>query len=164
MTYGDFKFRDTAITLARGHPLPLGASHTPGGVNFALISRCATAVWLVLSEADDEARATEIPLDPRCHRTGDHWHVWVGGLPEEFGYGYRVDGPKGIGHRYDPRLVLLDPVARTLSGGRPWAAANGRSRRGLVTNTLAGKPEVPARIRYSTSCTSAVSRRTSRPG
>ena len=37
----------------------------------------------------------EIPLDSAWHRTGDHWHVRVDGLPEEFCYGYRVDGPKG---------------------------------------------------------------------
>ena len=54
------------------------------------------------------------------NRTGDHWHVRVDGLPEEFCYGYRVDGPKGNGHRFDPSVILLDPYSRALSCGRPW--------------------------------------------
>ena len=68
-----------------------------------LICRHGTAVWLVLSEPCDGEIHVEIPLDPCSNRTGDHWHVRVDGLPEEFCYGYRVDGPKDHGHRYDPR-------------------------------------------------------------
>ncbi|MDR3637137.1 MAG: isoamylase [Isosphaeraceae bacterium] len=133
-------FRGRSLALARGRPLPLGVSRSPGGVNFAVIARHATAVWLVLSEDDDEAQATEILLDPLRYRTGDHWHVHVSGLPDDFCYGYRVDGPEGPGDRYDRRLVLLDPVARVLSGGRPWAVPDGRPRRGLVTTAWPGDP------------------------
>ena len=67
----------------------------------------------------------------------------LSGLPDEFCYGYRVDGPQGVGHRFDRRLVLLDPVARVLSGGRAWAAADGGRRRVLVTDTLFGQQDVP---------------------
>src|SRR5262249_35139201 len=63
--------------------------------------------------------------DPRLHRTGDHWHIQVGGLPTHFRYGWRVDGPVGAGHRFDPRLVLLDPAAPALSDGAVWGQANG---------------------------------------
>ena len=87
-------FAGHPLRVTRGHPLPLGANVTPGGVNFVLICRHATAVWLVLSEPCDGEIYTEIPLDPRKNRTGDHWHIRVDGLPEEFCYGYRVDGPK----------------------------------------------------------------------
>jgi hypothetical protein len=69
----------------------------------------------------DPGTLSEIVLDPRRNRTGDHWHIRVDGLPEEFCYGYRVAGPSGDGHRYDPNLVLLDPASRALSCGRPWA-------------------------------------------
>ncbi len=48
--------------------------------------------WCSPSPASGEIYA-EIPLDPLYNRTGDHWHVRVDGLPEEFCYGYRVDGP-----------------------------------------------------------------------
>ncbi len=94
---------------------------TPSGINFVLICRHGTAVWLVLSEPCDGEIHAEIPLDPVSNRTGDHWHVRVDGLPEEFCYGYRVDGPKDNGHRYDPAIILHRPVLR----GRSRAAGRG---------------------------------------
>jgi hypothetical protein len=83
------------LRVTRGHALPLGANLTPSGVNFALICRHATAIRLVLSEPHDPGILSEIALDPGTNRTGDHWHIRVDGLPEEFCYGYRVDGPSG---------------------------------------------------------------------
>lgn len=106
------------LHVTQGHPLPLGANLTPSGVNFALICRHATAIRLVLSEPHDPEALTEIALDPRRDRTGEHWHIRVDGLPGEFCYGYRVDGPSGSGHRFDPSLVLLDPASDALSCGR----------------------------------------------
>src|SRR5262249_20152710 len=107
-----YEFEGHRLTITRGHPLPLGATLTPAGVNFVLLCRHGTAVTLVLSQPCSSAIAAEIPLDPRNNRTGDYWHVRVNGLPDQFCYGYRVDGPKGVGDRYDPRVVLLDPAAR----------------------------------------------------
>ena len=116
-------FAGHPLRVTRGHPLPLGATLTPGGVNFVLICRHGTAVWLVLSEPCDGEIYAEIPLDPRSNRTGDHWHVRVDGLPEEFCYGYRVDGPRGNGHRYDSehhpaRPRLAGPLVRPALGHR----------------------------------------------
>jgi glycogen operon protein len=133
---GRYSFRNHPLSLTRGHPLPSGASLTPEGVNFALICRHGTDVRLVLSEPCSEEVYAEIPLDPRLNRTGDHWHVRVAGLPEEFCYGYRVDGPRGDGHRYDPRRVLLDPYSRALSCGRPWAAAGNLPRHSLMNSAM----------------------------
>ncbi len=90
-----YQFRGHPLKVTRGHPLPLGASRTPDGVNFVLICRHATSVRLVLSEPCNPEIETEIPLGPRFFRTGDHWHVRILGLPDEFCYGYRVDGPRG---------------------------------------------------------------------
>jgi isoamylase len=132
----EYSFRDRLLAVTRGSPLPAGATPAPNGTNFALISRHATAVWLVLSEPCDSTRYLEIPLDSRANRTGDHWHVRVDGLPEVFCYGYRVDGPSGNGHRYDPRLVLLDPYTRALSCGRPWGAAGNLTRRSLMVECM----------------------------
>src|SRR5262249_27491688 len=95
-------YRDHLLVVSRGSPLPAGAMRTPSGINFVLICRHGTAVTLVLSEPCSDTIDAEIPLDPRENRTGDHWHIRVDGLPEEFCYGYRVDGPVGNGHRYDP--------------------------------------------------------------
>ncbi|WP_435009598.1 glycogen debranching protein [Tundrisphaera lichenicola] len=131
-----YKFRSHTLQISRGYPLPLGASRTTRGVNFVLIARHATSVCLVLSEPCNPEIATEIPLDSRAFRTGDHWHVQVEGLPEEFCYGYRVDGPRGPMHRYDPSIVLLDPTCRALSCGRPWGHSAGTTRRSLLTRPL----------------------------
>ncbi|MCI0356561.1 MAG: glycogen debranching enzyme, partial [Acidobacteria bacterium] len=81
------------LRTARGRSLPLGATALAEGVNFALLSQHATAVWLVLYPLDDDKPLAEIALDPRTHRTGHHWHLLVAGLPAAFRYGWRADGP-----------------------------------------------------------------------
>jgi isoamylase len=120
-TRGPFTFRDRELKVSRGYPMPLGALQTPEGVNFAVISQHATAITLVLCEPCDTKSQAEIPLDPLLCRTGHHWHVRVDGLPEDFCYGYRADGPRGPRDRFDPSRVLLDPAATALSCGKPWA-------------------------------------------
>jgi glycogen operon protein len=98
----------------------LGATALPDGVNFALLCRHGTAVSLVLTGADTNEPLAEIPLHPRKNRTGNHWHIQVAGLPPTFRYGWRVDGPSGGGHRFDPGRVLLDPAATAISDGADW--------------------------------------------
>ncbi|HFQ91027.1 MAG TPA: glycogen-debranching protein, partial [Desulfobulbus sp.] len=109
-----------------GSPLPLGATRTPTGVNFAIFSRHATAVTLVLGNgATPGSEVMEIPLIRQEHRTGDIWHAHLTDLPPGTCYGYRVAGPhdpRGSGHFYDDRLVLLDPYARELCPHR-WGEA-----------------------------------------
>src|SRR5205807_5400497 len=83
------------LRIARGRCLPLGASAQPDGVNFALLCRHGTAVFLVLYTLDAQKPIAEVALHPRRNRTGDHWHVLVAGLPPAFNYGWRVDGPPG---------------------------------------------------------------------
>ena len=136
-----YSFGRHPLKITRGHPIPLGASRTADGINFAVISRHATAVTLVLSEPCKAESVEEIPLDPNFHRTGDHWHIRVSGLPSEVCYGYRVDGPTGPMHRYDPSVVLIDPAARTLSCGKPWGAAGDNPRRSLVNAGLGYDPD-----------------------
>jgi len=114
-----------------------------GGVNFAIISRHGTAVWLVLAEPCSGDVHAEIALDPLLNRTGDHWHIRVEGLPEEFCYGYRVDGPSDHLHRYDPSHILLDPFSRSLSCGRPWGMSGSLPRRSLLNRELAERDGVP---------------------
>src|SRR3954447_26553262 len=143
----EYRFRDRILTVNRGSPLPLGAINMPSGVNFALVCRHGTAVWLVLSEPCDGAICEEIPLDDLYNRTGDHWHVRVDGLPEEFCYGYRIDGPRNNGHRFEPRTVLLDPYSRALSCGRPWGMSGDLPRRSLMNESMIERDGViPPRI------------------
>src|SRR5437867_1159987 len=109
-----------SLRLARGRCLPLGATGLTDGINFAVLSRHATAVTLVLYDMDDDKPLAEVALHPRRNRTGDLWHILVRGLPRVFRYGWRVDGPPGPVHRFDPSLVLLDPAAPAISGGATW--------------------------------------------
>lgn len=107
-----------------GNPLPIGGAHRQGrGVNFVLFSRHATAVHLEFYQnADDPSPSRIIDFDPVRHRTGDVWHVWVGGILAGQLYGYRVEGPylPEEGHRFNPHKLLLDPYARAIAGVENW--------------------------------------------
>src|SRR5437762_1023855 len=108
----------TVFSTTRGGPLPLGSSRAPSGINFAVLSRHAESVTLViLPESGGTRPLAEIPLDRKVHRTGDHWHIRVEGLPELFSYGFRVSGPTGPRHRFDPTRLLIDPCATAISNG-----------------------------------------------
>lgn len=106
-----------------GQPLPLGATVTPDGVNFSVFSRNATSITLVLFEKASIKPMAEIRLDPEINRTGDIWHILVLGMDTSLRYGYRTDGPfdpKGKGHWFNKKNILLDPYARALEGGEIW--------------------------------------------
>jgi len=106
-----------------GQPLPLGATITPEGVNFAVVSRDATSLSLVLFKKGQGQPIAEMTLDPKINRTGDIWHILVVGMDTSLRYGYRVDGPfdpKGKGHWFNRENILLDPYARALEGGETW--------------------------------------------
>jgi glycogen operon protein len=108
------------LKTARGRSLPLGATAVAEGVNFAVLCRHGTAVSLLLYPLEDQPPLAELPLDPSTNRTGNHWHVLVTGLPPAFRYGWRVAGPEGDGHRFDPAAVLLDPSATAIWGSARW--------------------------------------------
>jgi glycogen operon protein len=113
------------LRTSRGRSLPLGATALADGVNFVLLCRHGTSVHLMLYELDGVSLLAEYPLDPRKHRTGDHWHIAVRGLPAAFSYGWRVDGPRGVGDRFNPNIILLDPDATSISGNTLWARRDG---------------------------------------
>lgn len=109
----------SAISSFTGHPLPLGATPRRDYVQFAIFSRHAEQVSLLLfDDPDDDTPSHEIVLDPRLNRTGDIWHIAVHGLSEGQLYLYRIDGPylPHLGHRYNGHKGLIDPYARALSG------------------------------------------------
>ena len=111
------------ITSAPGQPIPLGATVTPNGVNFAIFSRHATHVWLMLfDEPTDALPSHEFELDPLTNRTGDIWHIHLTDVQHGQLYLYRMDGPyqPQQGHRYNWHKPLLDPYARALTGGFVW--------------------------------------------
>jgi glycogen operon protein len=106
-----------------GRPLPLGASIHERGIQFAVFSRNATAVSLLLfDKPEDRNPSEEIVFDPVRDRSGDIWHIFVPGLKPGVLYLYRVDGPyhPERGHRFNRNKVLLDPYAKALAGNFRW--------------------------------------------
>ena len=110
------------LPTSPGSPQPLGATNTPLGINFALFSRHAETVSLILDLQDTpETDWIEITLDPVLHKTGDIWHIMVSEVPSYTRYGYRISGPwepESSGHGYNRKLVLIDPYAKELSSPR----------------------------------------------
>jgi len=112
-----------------GAPSPLGTYALGEGVNFALFSRNASRVRLELFNHSEDAKpARVIDLDPARNRTGDVWHVWVGGIGHGQLYAYRVDGPyqPEDGHRFNFNRLLVDPRATAISQLPPWDFASAR--------------------------------------
>ncbi len=106
--------------VAPGRPLPLGVDDCCDGFNFAVFSRHAERIELLVFES----AASEQPLlsldlsDPR-HRTGDIWHALVEGVRWGQAYAYRVAGPLAPqeGLRFDATALLLDPCAFAVTVG-----------------------------------------------
>ena len=100
------------FTVENGKALPLGATLTERGVNFAVFSRNATAITLILFEsAEPGSLFKEIKLCNKNNRTGDVWHCFIPGLKEGACYLYRADGPyiPERGFRFNANKTLLDP-------------------------------------------------------
>jgi len=114
-----------SLRTQAGSPLPLGSTLMPRGVNFALFSRHARSVSLVIAADPERPGWVEFPLDPVHHKTGDIWHILLCNPPLDLRYGYRIDGPSdpaGMGHAFDPKRILLDPYAKEIHSpdwGRP---------------------------------------------
>ena len=108
--------------LSYGHPLPFGASHVPHGVNFSVMSAHSTACTLVLFEKGARLPMAEIPFPPEC-RIGYVWAMVVYDLDyAKIEYGFRFDGrwsPRE-GHFFNPKNILLDPLAKKISGSERW--------------------------------------------
>ena len=102
-----------------GRPYRLGAVVTESGIRFSIVSRFATRVWLcVFLAKEDSAPAWEFAFDPRQHRTGDVWTIFVENMPATVFYKYRMDGPHAPedGHHFNPNNYLLDPYAKAFAG------------------------------------------------
>jgi glycogen operon protein len=111
------------VRVGPGRPVPLGVQVCRDGFNFALFSRHADAIELVLFETAASAIPyATIPLDPARHRTGDIWHALVAGPRWGHAYAYRAYGPWAPheGHRFDPRRLLLDPYALAIGHTHAW--------------------------------------------
>ena len=114
--------RMLTLRTARGRSLAPGR-HGPRRT--ASTSPCSAGTappsLLVLYPLDGDEPLAEIALRS-AHATAPAitGTSWSAGLPPAFRYGWRVDGPRGGGHRFDPDIVLLDPAATALSDGAVW--------------------------------------------
>jgi glycogen operon protein len=111
------------IVVDSGKALPLGAVIEKDGVNFAVFSRNATAMTIILFESEaPDSPSIEIPLNKWENKTGDIWHCFIHGLKQGACYLYRADGPyfpeKGL--RFNPHKTLLDPYAKALTSLSGW--------------------------------------------
>ncbi|GIX47350.1 MAG: hypothetical protein KatS3mg131_1561 [Candidatus Tectimicrobiota bacterium] len=116
----------SALRLAPGAPLPLGASRQAGGLNFAVFAPVAQSVTLLLFWPGAAEPTLAVPLTAR---TGQIWHLRIEGLPAGVTYAYAVTpAPPGAALPW-----LLDPYARCLVGAEVWRGEGGlRPRRAAL--------------------------------
>ncbi len=111
------------LDVHQGVALPLGVSFQANRVNFALFSRHAEAVSLVLFEPGITDAWIEVELDYKVNKTGDIWHIMLSDVPYGTEYGYRLVGPydpHDSGHCYRPGQLVLDPYSHSLSNAEVW--------------------------------------------
>ncbi|MBR5740679.1 MAG: glycogen debranching enzyme, partial [Firmicutes bacterium] len=122
------------IKCKKGHSLPFGASLTDdGGINFSINSRDAKACILELYEDDGPAFAT-IPI-PDEFKKGSNYAITVYGPdPKKISYTFRFDGKNDPAHgfMFNPRISLLDPYAKIISGREVWHGDIERPMRGRI--------------------------------
>jgi glycogen operon protein len=105
-----------------GLPHPLGAVwlREEKSYNFALYSRHATRVTLLLYTAHDLVNPVRrISLNYLIHKSGRIWHCRLAAneVADARYYAYSVEGPNdphGERHFFDPDKVLLDPYATSI--------------------------------------------------
>ncbi len=106
--------------MRQGHPYPLGATWDGKGTNFALFSEHAEKVELCLFDPQDPQK--EIARRRLVEKTDHVFHGYLPDVNPGMLYGYRVHGPwkPEEGHRFNPRKLLLDPYAKSITGDFIW--------------------------------------------
>lgn len=123
-----------APALLPGHAGPLGAHWDGRGVNFAVVSGAAQAVFLCLFDAGGKRELHRLALH------GPELDVWHGYLPDArpgLVYGLRAQGPwrPEQGLHFNSSKLLLDPYAREVIGQFRWSDPH--------FGGLAGDPALP---------------------
>lgn len=108
------------VSIRPGKPSPLGATWDGLGVNFALYSKHAERVELVLFDhPDDTSPAFSVELP---EKTGPIWHGYIPNIRPGQLYGYRVHGRYAPqqGHRFNANKIVLDPYAKAIGRSLRW--------------------------------------------
>ena len=98
--------------VAAGTSHPLGARAFQSGVNFAIYSKDADFLELLLFDSAEAPKPSRvIRLDPQINRTYHFWHCFVPDIGMGQVYAYRAYGrfAPEQGFRFDGTKVLLDP-------------------------------------------------------
>ncbi|MEQ1530201.1 MAG: isoamylase [Methylococcales bacterium] len=125
-----------------GSRLPLGASWTKQGTNFAITSREASGFELLLYKSATSPEPFQtIQLDPKIHRSIFSWHVFVEKLSAGTYYNWRI-------HRIDgSSWIVLDPYAHQVSNAswqRGQATSTANCLRGIINNPNYDHNRIPA--------------------
>jgi isoamylase len=111
-----------AATEGLPHPLGVTWCEAEQAYNFALYSKHATSVrLLVFDERDVGVPHADIELAPLTNKSGRVWHCRVPAarMAGCRYYGYVVEGPQPAGpferHAFHPEKLLLDPYARSIA-------------------------------------------------
>ncbi len=105
---------------AQGSPVPCGVSYVAGqrAYKFAVYSRHASAVSLLLYGEDPAKPIVRVDLRPLFNKSGRVWYCLVPEARVESAlyYAYAMDGPNdgSPGHRFDRDKILFDPYAEAL--------------------------------------------------
>jgi glycogen operon protein len=121
-----------------GSSHPVGANLAPGGVNLSVYAKRAIGVDVLLfDDAEADAPARVIELDPAVNRTGPYWHAFLAGVGAGQVYALRAHGPfaPDRGLRFDAGRVLLDPYGRGLAVPAGYRRAS---------SVAGGQPVIPA--------------------
>jgi glycogen debranching enzyme GlgX len=107
------------MRIAPGQAWPLGAQWDGRGVNFAVYSANASAIYLCLYETDGRTERERLALPGRSL---DVFHGYLPDAAPGLIYGFRAEGPWAPqdGHFFNPHKLLLDPYAREIRGKFAW--------------------------------------------
>lgn len=102
-----------------GKPLPFGATQLSEGINFAIESREATSVKLILYDLVSQKPFADFLLNPAVNKTGDIWHIQIT-LDDlkPIGYAYQLEGNKNS--LLKQGKSLLDPYAKAVLSPKDW--------------------------------------------
>ena len=105
----------TTRKVTEGRYYPLGATIGPYGVNFALYSRNAREVYLLLFDRPDGDPTDIIRLENQARYV---WYAHVHGVKAGQLYGYKVRGEydPARGMRFNENKLLADPYAKAFTG------------------------------------------------
>ena len=105
----------TTRTVNRGCSYPLGATPTGDGVNFAVYSRHASEMFLLLFDTANDEPTDVIRLD---NREKFIWYAHIDGVRPGQLYAYKARGEyrPERGLRFNDAKLLLDPYAKAVTG------------------------------------------------